>query len=856
MAAAGDIRIGPRRAPGTARLIRGIPVWAMLFLAYLGIALATIGANPFRGESITPLDMLIKLPAYSWIEPDLEMRQRERSDILDGLLPYWMNAREQVRAGDVPMWNDIAAGGSTFLVPNNSIFTPAFAVFAAAPTPALGFHLAIALNLAIASLGMHLFLRRHVGAPAAIGGAVTFMFCGFHAAWLYWPHVHTAIWAPWLLLAIDHCVDRSRMRDAVGVGIATMMVVLGGFPFVAEMVLCTGGLYFLVVWTSRLRGEHQRARPLVLYSLGCMLGLLLCAPLLFELSQWLQQFDLGYRQNRGSYLRLEHATRLLPPWAYEFKRVEQTMYVGVVFTALAAATVAGALLLSAVRRTPPPRLVVFGMLLLAIAAGLVFGLWPMWLVGWFPGMSFNAWSRAIGILDLAIIVLAACAVDAAWKRAIRTDATWMKALVVLLVVVQACEMGHFFRRYNGATQAAYFYPEIPSVKRVLDDIGPFDYVLADRSFGFSGFLGAYGLRDWFAHQIRTPAHKKVLDDMVPKHRASHTASRFKSSDIRGESRMLSDFNVRYLLMAEDDAGAVGPGTDISKSRPLPPQPGRPWQQRFVVDDPDGLVLSAISVRLATYRERNLGGRVVLELGSPAGSTIARSQIDASTVVDNRMAKFRFGSPVTLAAGAYRFTIVYEAGDSPPRRLTAWSSPDGGAYEGLLSVGGTPHAGVLQYLLHEEQNALGPFRRVFTAAGISVMENAHAPRGPYFVANPEDHASRSASSPVSVTRYRPDAFSIDYSGAMPGYVVVPVSINGDWSIAVNGNAVTPRLKAGVLPAVPVEGPSTIDFEYDPWSARHLLAWLAALASLLLLLGLAARWRRVRGPPDAGEAPDIR
>src|SRR5690606_3393526 len=368
--------------------------------------------------------------------------------------------------------------------------------------------------------------------------------------------VFTSVWAPWLLLAIDHCARTPRMRSGLGIAAATAMVILGGFPFVTEMVLATGGLYFLVLWARRWRSTSDWSRFAIWYVAGSALGLFICGLLLLEFVTWFQQFDFGYRSNRGSYLDTRYISRLLPPWAYKYKRVEQTMYVGVAMTALAALAAVSTM----TRWRRPPDLVLFGLLLLVVSFGLVFGLWPMWLVGWAPGMSFNSWSRSIIILDLALITLGACAVDQAWKWASHRPSRALQLALAIVVVAQVTEMAVFFHRYNGAVSSRYYYPEIPATRYLRQHSGPFDYVISDRSFDISGELGAYGLRDWFAHQFRTPAQKQALDRMVPAHAHSHTASRFRARAIETGSQSLIDFNVRYLVVSSNDPYAKGPGS--------------------------------------------------------------------------------------------------------------------------------------------------------------------------------------------------------------------------------------------------------------------------------------------------------
>jgi len=821
----------------------------LLFLLHAAVAFAVMGANPFKQESITPLDVLMKARAWQWIDPALEVRQPERTDIINGLLPTWIAARDQIREGHFPLWNDEYAGGSSLLITNNSTYTPGFALFTAIPDPALGFHLAIVFNLAIGGLGMHLFLRRRLAWPAALCGAITFQFCGFHAAWLYWPHVFTAIWAPWLLLAVDRCSAVPNLRRALGIAVASALLILGGFPFVAELAFGMAALYFLVLWISERKPVPWRRDFAIWYVAGTCVGFALCALPLLELMSFLQQFDLGYRENRGSYLDVSHASRLLPPWAYEHKRVEQTMYVGLAMLALAVAT-ALATLVFWKRSSVLAR---FGVLLLAISAGLVFEVVPMWLVRWIPGMSFNSWSRGIIVLDIALVVLGSVAIahalNAAGKLAYRRFAL---AAIGVVIAVQLLEVVLFFSRYNGAVSSRYFYPPTPATDYLRKHAGPFDYVIADDSFYISGPLGAYELREWFGHQLRTPELKAALRKMVPSHSRSHTASRFPRKAIRTGSPTLAVMNVRYLAVSSADPEAKGPGAKRPrKHRALPPMPAHAWVQQFNVDR--ALRLRGITLRLATYRRTDLAGEVRLTLSDANGKVLATSHKDAGGIIDNAMSDFFFSEPVALAKGRYEFSLRYSPtpGIENPR-LTAWAAKRRAAGT-RLHVDGKAVGGVIEYVLQPDASQSGPFRHVLTANGISVFENTRSPRGPYHVRGLDEVPDARSGKDVTVQAYEHDRFVLRYSGRTPGFVVVPMSSNDGWDIRVGGAPAQTEKMLGVMPAVRVDGPATITFEYRPHFWRSFAAWLAALALLLLALQLLQRRLDKGNAPSTPELP---
>jgi len=661
------------------------------FLLYLAAAICVLGVNPFRGETITPFDILVSQRAWAGAAPAVKVRSYERSDVLNSRLPQWEVAKKRLRSGHIPLWNDKIAGGGSFLTVNTNLFTPAFAIFASTPNSALGFYLAMLVNLALAGLGMHLFLRRHLGFAASVVGALAFEFCGFNAAWLYWPHVFTVMWAPWLLWALDRTVREPRMSNALLVAAATALVCCGGFPFLSVLVLEMGGLYALVSWLSLLRSGNA-TRLAIWYGAGSFLGLLVAALPLLGLHYWLQQFDLGYRDGRGSYLTLAHAKQLLPPWSYTTQRVEQTMYVGVIMVAAATSTLLG----MALRRRNFAALHAFSIVLLMISAGLVFGLWPMQLIGWMPGMAFNSWSRAIGLLDISIIVLGAIGIDAAWRWSAHRGRSIGRAALVVLLAVQMVELPLFFRDFNGPVDAEDYYPVVPTIAFVQQASGPFDYAITDKSFLMSGALGVYGTREWLAHYFRSPALQQALYRMARhpfnSHRAS--ASRFPAKDIKYSSATLSDFNVRFAL------------------------------------------------------------------------------------VDSRF---------------------------KPR----------------------------------DRKATGPFHPVFTAMGTTVLENRESPRGPYFLAEVSDHARRDSGRHVRIASYAPEGFSLEYNGNAAGYLVVPMTLIDDWHVTVNGVPVRPSVKDGVMPAIPVAGPSTIRMRYSPRVLDWFWLWLAMIGASLFAMWIADR-----------------
>lgn len=819
----------------------------LIALAFVSLAIAALGVNPFDHQTVTPFDLLITQSGWEQVDPHVSLRDGERSDVLDARLPQWTNARLQIRSGHLPLWNDKAAGGDVaFFNLSAGMFTPAFWLFALSPDPADGFYLGILFNLAVAGAGMYFFLRRRLGLVAALVGGATFELCGFHTAWLYWPHVLTSVWAPWLLLAVDRCAERPGMRSSVAVALFTAMVVLGGFPFVGMLVLAAGGLYILLL-TIGGRGRSNWAAPqLAWYAAGSCLGFLFCALPLLGFIHWVSRFQLGYRHG-GGLLGLNDWRLLFPHWAYATRRVEFTMYAGWIMALLAVMAVLGVALSIVTRRRIAP-LPLFGASLLLIAAGLVFGFWPYWLVSKLPGFDSNIWTRAISILDLAIAILGACALDWLWHRDPPSPhIRWLaKCVLLLMAATQVWDISTFFHSYNGAVDKRFYYPRTPAITYMQDHGGPFDYVVADKSYLISGTLGAYGLREWFAHAFRSPALDRALRRMSKDPFSSATSSRLEGHSIKLASPAMTEFNVRYVVMdstIDPRSVSVLPPRG-TRHQPLPPQPTvTSWTQAFSLDQ--AAQIRGISFRTATYRESGLGGQLRLSLLDNNGAVLAQAQVLANVAKDNAFVDFYFDKPVQLPRGDYRFRVHYRP-EGETRKLTAWKFV-AGSMKPQLSVDGKSVDGSMEYVLHGEGPRHQPFVPVFSGDGETVYENRDSPRGPYMLTDIDDEPNSSSGDAVDVVSYRPDRFVLKYQGDSPGYLVVPMMMADGWHVTVDGRPAHVNLKAGFMPAIRLTKEASVTFQYRSRELALLWPWLISVA--LFLLGMYWAGHRASLRPSA-------
>lgn len=806
------------------------------------VAVMAMGANPFAGQTVGPYDLLISEKGWNQDTGAVAVRSWERTDILDAMVPRWMFARRALRAGELPLWNPLVGGGEAGIQNlANSQLTPAFAIFAAAPTPAIGFYFATLFNLAMTGIGAWFWLRRSVGTLPALFGAVTVMLCGFNVAWLYWPHMSTAVWVCWLLWAVQEWWYRPGPWRFLALVCVTALLLLGGFPFVTELGLGAALAYVLVL--GALSSE-----PAVKRSLGVLGGVVLAAGLaaipLLSFVGWLTHVDTVSRTG-GSPLRLvPDALRLLPWAARDEPRVESHLYVGglAVLAAVAA-------LLRWIRPRQVEPLLALATLLLVVSAVLVFELVPPVWLGGVPGLGGNGWSRAIILLDIALAALASCGL--AWLVQRTRTPAWGLAVVLPLLLLQIVDLGTMFRRFNGPVQADWMFPSTPQIAQAQAGITSFGYVVSDANYIVSGTLAAYGLADWYGHGFKSAATKLIMAQAVQSPFTTATASVIEPASIRLDSRAIRAMAIRYALgderlIARTWEPQYTQGPDAMSA--LPALRDQEWIQ--LVDLESRFDLTHVLLRIATYGGKGLKGELVLAVSAAEApdTELAQAILPAADLVDGEMAEFAFRPAIALPKGRYALTLQHRD-SAADENVTAWYRP-GATKNCALKMSSERAPGCLIMRLLSARDDMDGWRVVSQDRGLVLLENTDAPRGPYFVSSLADAPHGKSADTVRTTGSFADGWTLRYTGNVPGYVVLPMTATRSWIFEVDGRPADVKRYLDALPAIPVPHAATVTARYQSRSIQQG-RWIF-LASVVLLFGATGAlfaWRR-RQPPRGG------
>jgi hypothetical protein len=300
--------------------------------------------------------------------------------------PYYMLVADFARAGRLLTWNPFSDGGlPDFVEPQVGALSPVQILFGLATGGTYTGYVLYVLAVWLAGGLAMLLLARHFGARAWEGLVVALGYCfsGFslghaqHVAFLY-----SLAWLPVLILCVELALRRRSRLFAAGAGVAWGLSMLGGYP---SLALGNGAL--AVAWAlaraacawGRVPPEDRRthARETVLtLALLVGIGLAVMAPILVGMP-----YEAAGISARTGPLTREIAvgsnaleplalTTLFSPY---FQRLSTAawpmtdgtscgMYTGALVLVLALAALFG--------RPRPPRLLLGGMVVLAILAAV------------------------------------------------------------------------------------------------------------------------------------------------------------------------------------------------------------------------------------------------------------------------------------------------------------------------------------------------------------------------------------------------------------------------------------------------------------------------------------------------------
>jgi len=253
-----------------------------------------------RAASVFLLVVAALLVATIWFavatQPFNVKLERERpAHVYDFFSYYRPNAEyafTRLREGDLPLWNPNQGLGGPFLatLQTGVLYPPNWLHLALPPQPAFVWLAFAHVALAAALAGL---LARSLGAGTVGSVAAGLLYATSLQLWgSVWtpPMLYTAAWAPGVLLAVEHAVERPGAGRATALALVLGAMILAGWPHVVVMTVLAAtitGTASLLLATWRTRRLPIAALLTVL--LGASAGGLLAAPQLLPSVELMQQ---------------------------------------------------------------------------------------------------------------------------------------------------------------------------------------------------------------------------------------------------------------------------------------------------------------------------------------------------------------------------------------------------------------------------------------------------------------------------------------------------------------------------------------------------------------------------------------
>lgn len=871
----------------------------LLRLAAIPLAFVVVLLAPalFGLRSLASTDQLyVQEPWSNQVDAPSDVTAGLTWDTYDFFQPRWIEQRERLLDGDLPMVGDTYPGAEPLAsLPITGMLDPLHLPWLVLPGwLAPGF--TKALQLLVALGGMAAWCRRlGLSRRAALVGGLAYASSGFITYWTGWPQSNTAAVIPVVFFAIEGVVQRPTARRAAGLAAAFAWLLATGFPSVALYTVFAAAPYALVrLAATRAWSVRSWRAPVVALVGAAVLGALL---LVVQLQPLRDLVKWNLRRRDGQLNATIPVRRLLStlfphlegiPNFHEGPRAEATS--GQYFVGISAAGWAlyGC---TRIRHRLPRGVFAYCMVgLVAIFAVVVVGGPFLSAVQLLPFMSQNPVERMLTVASLLLAVLAAAGVEAWWLRderhpwlsrtaAISLGAAGGGAVVMLAAVVSfrrwsiipgsaaltlvmvAVAVGGtvwLWWRSRGGHGAVtrYGVPILVALEGVLFVLPNLGFVERDDFYPPStsvsaavalqgtdrvdgervlppGVGTAYGLRSFSGHGFITGEWYDLIDRVQDEATRSLTFSRFDFFGDEANNPVLDRVSVRYLF------------------RPIGYLPGRAETADIAVDGGAAPAVSPGGPSSLTITASVVGPFRGFYVALP------EAVVDGMRVAVTVDGEPQLSRPLDSDAGNTQFAVVVAAedrGDTARTEVTITVTAAAGAV-----IVGSAAEGVTaqvvrpiddgQRLVHVSDGAI--WERLAALPRYRWASAAEVVVGKYprlaWLATPQDADTvllgaapntqpSGTGSVVSVDESEPEARSIRTDSDGPGLLVIADAYRNGWTAYVDG-VETPVVRAEhALMAVEVPaGQHTVRFEYTPPGWPN--AWRLSLLALLVVAVLA-------------------
>lgn len=388
---------------------------------FLALSIVIIGASFALPGIFLPSDILRTLPPFHW-EEWVKPQNSLLGDPVFQFEPWRGYTKSRLQRGEFPLWNeDNSKGAPYFANMQSAVLYPLNFLYYLLPT-----HFSLSIihfsKLFLLLLFSFLYFRSlRCSKDIAILGGFLVTFSAFPFVWLQWPQTNVFILFPFLLF-ITEKIKQSTVglhRWYVLLTLTYFVAILGGHPETLFHIGVIHSLYILF----RLGRDIKK---LLFSFIGIVIGFFLGAIQLFPfLEYFLNSYSLFHRQESHDifFLPVQSIALLIFPFLLGAPHIDFYRpiagtnfqeaiggYVGICVLLIG--------LIGGVRYFAKNKIIAFWTVTVVALFGIVYKIWPIYLLTKLPILELSANHRFSGIMAFGIAVIATLVLDNMLKRKI------------------------------------------------------------------------------------------------------------------------------------------------------------------------------------------------------------------------------------------------------------------------------------------------------------------------------------------------------------------------------------------------------------------------------------------------------
>ena len=294
----------------------------LFFVALLGVYFAPFFVGDQLGQSYSLFSEVPWHAAAPLGVLKAELARNASSDAAHTFYPALSVARDQVRAGHVPLWDPYAYAGTTLLGDMQSALLFPLTWLAVVLPLKFAWGLIAILKLLIAGIGTYAFARQlGVGRRGGLVAGTVFMLAAPNIVYLQSPQSTVFVLLPWLLLTTDRLYRRPDVIRTVQLGLAVLLTIVAGHPESAVLDVGAAAVYLLALVLLDRGNERplrERARTLLWWLAAGAWGLVGAAAAVIPFLQafWSSADREVHHLQSGSHVGLYEALQYVLPTVY------------------------------------------------------------------------------------------------------------------------------------------------------------------------------------------------------------------------------------------------------------------------------------------------------------------------------------------------------------------------------------------------------------------------------------------------------------------------------------------------------------------------------------------------------------